>query len=116
MEAATHLQNVDIDHQELTALLLQVYLTWNMARNIRVSDQELYVAMKTTLMRSIRQSVLVKQYALENDIPIRFHGHGPNEPVNYCMVCEEEASPYNYHGSSLILFLLGLQPVLCERE
>ena len=20
----------------------------------------------------------------------RFHGHGPNEPVNYCMVCEEE--------------------------
>ena len=20
----------------------------------------------------------------------RFHGHGPNEPVNYCMQCEEE--------------------------
>ena len=20
----------------------------------------------------------------------RFHGHQPNEPVNYCMVCEEE--------------------------
>ena len=67
-----------------------VYLTWNMARNIRVSDPELYHAMKTTLMRSIRQSVLMRQYALENDIPIRFHGHGVNEPVNYCMVCEEE--------------------------
>ena len=23
-------------------------------------------------------------------MPFRFHGHGPNEPVNYCMVCEEE--------------------------
>ena len=63
-----------------------------MARNIRVSDVELFIAMKTTLMRSIRQSVLMRQYALENDIPIRFHGHGPNEPVNYCMVCEEEVS------------------------
>ena len=63
-----------------------------MARNIRVSDAELFIAMKTTLMRSIRQSVLMRQYALENDIPIRFHGHGPNEPVNYCMVCEEEVS------------------------
>jgi len=34
--------------------------------------------------------VLMKQFALQNNIPVRFHGHGPNEPVNYCMVCEEE--------------------------
>jgi len=46
--------------------------------------------MKTTMMRSLQQAVLLKQFALENNIPIRFHGHGPNEPVNYCMVCEEE--------------------------
>ena len=41
-------------------------------------------------MKSMQQSVLMKQFALENNIPVRFHGHGPNEPVNYCMVCEEE--------------------------
>jgi len=76
--------------QRYQSIVAMVYLTWNMAQNIRVSDTNLFIAMKTTMMRSIRQSVLMKQYALENDIPVRFHGHGPNEPVNYCMVCEEE--------------------------
>ena len=50
------------------------------------------MTMKTTMMRSLQQSVLMKQFALKNDIPVRFHGHGPNEPVNYCLVCEEEVS------------------------
>jgi len=76
--------------QRYQSIVAMVYLTWNMARNIRVCDPELFIAMKTTLMCSLRQSVLMRQYALENDIPIRFHGHQPNEPVNYCMVCEEE--------------------------
>ena len=51
--------------------------------------------MKRTLMRSLQQSVLMKQFALKNDIPVRFHGHGPNEPVNYCLLCEEEVSCLN---------------------
>ena len=63
-----------------------------MARNIRVTDVNLFHAMKTTMMRSLRQSTLMKMYALERDVPVRFHGHGLNEPVNYCMVCEEEVS------------------------
>lgn len=76
--------------QKYQSIVAMVYLSWNMARNITVLDSELFNAMKTTLMRSIRQSVLMKQYAVENDVPVRFHGHGDNEPVNYCMVCEEE--------------------------
>lgn len=76
--------------QRYQSIVAMVYLTWNMAQNIQVSDPGLYKAMKTTLMRSLRQSVLMKLFAVENNIPVRFHGHGPNEPVNYCMVCEEE--------------------------
>ena len=101
--------------QRYQSIVAMVYLTWNMAQNIQVmknnrrsfiqilkpfhqpqvSDPDLYIAMKTTLMRSLQQSVLMKQFALENNIPVRFHGHGPNEPVNYCMVCEEEVRYYN---------------------
>lgn len=66
-----------------------------MAQNIRVSDPALFRALKTTMLRSITKSVLMKQYALENNIPVRFHGHRPNEPVNYCMVCEEEVRCIN---------------------
>lgn len=70
--------------------IIQVFLTWNMARNIRVTDVDLYHAMKRTMMRSLRQTVLMRSFAQESNVPIRFHGHGPNEPVNYCMLCEEE--------------------------
>lgn len=61
-----------------------------MARNIRVTDINLYNAMKRTMLQSIKQTVLMQMFAAERDIPIRFHGHGMNEPVNYCMICEEE--------------------------
>ena len=34
----------------------------------------------------------MKQFVYKDCITFisRFHGHGPNEPVNYCMLCEEE--------------------------
>merc|ERR1719193_931524 len=41
-------------------------------------------------MRSMRSSVLMKMFAMEKNIPIRFHGRGLDEPTNYCMICEEE--------------------------
>merc|ERR1712137_261173 len=62
----------------------------NMARNIRVTDVSLYELLKRTMLRSLRQTVLMRMFAQEKSVPIRFHGHKPNEPVNYCMICEEE--------------------------
>lgn len=32
----------------------------------------------------------MKIYAQERGVRISFHGHGNHEPVNYCMICEEE--------------------------
>ena len=61
-----------------------------MARNIRVTDVSLYELLKRTMLRSLRQTVLMRMFAQEKSVPIRFHGHKPNEPVNYCMICEEE--------------------------
>ena len=61
-----------------------------MARNIRVTDPDLYQVMKRTMMHSLRITCQMRLFAQERGIPIRFHGHGLNEPVNYCMICEEE--------------------------
>ena len=67
--------------QRYQSIVAMVYLTWNMAQNIQVnthhqhqhgnslthtvtlqvSDPDLYISMKTTLMRSLQQSVLMKQ-------------------------------------------------------
>ena len=57
--------------QRYQSIVAMVYLTWNMAQNIQVSDYDLFRAMKTTLMRSLEQSVLMKQFALKNNIPVR---------------------------------------------
>ena len=57
--------------QRYQSIVAMVYLTWNMAQNIQVSDHDLFRAMKTTLMRSLEQSVLMKQFALKNNIPVR---------------------------------------------
>ena len=57
--------------QRYQSIVAMVYLTWNMAQNIQVSEPDLFRAMKTTLMRSLEQSVLMKQFALKNNIPVR---------------------------------------------
>jgi len=76
--------------QRYQSVVAMVYLTWNMAKNLDILDSALFCAMKLTLLSSIRTSVLKKLYAKKCNIPIKFHGHKEGEPVNYCMVCEEE--------------------------
>jgi len=76
--------------QKYQSIVAMVFLTWNMARNIRVTDENLYEAMKKTMMHSLRVTGQMRLFAEDRGIPIRFHGRGPNEPVNYCMICEEE--------------------------
>jgi len=76
--------------QRYQSVVAMVYLTWNLAKNLDVLDSALFCAMKRTLLSSIRTSVLKKLYAKKCNIPVKFHGHKDGEPVNYCMVCEEE--------------------------
>ena len=83
-----------------------------MARNIRVTDVNLYHAMKRTMMRSIRQSVFMKKFATEKNVPIKFHGRGTNDPVNYCMICEEEVRTYQKNKITSYLIRDGAENVI----
>jgi len=76
--------------QRYQSIVAMDFLTWNMARNIQVNDVDLYQIIRRTMMRSLRKIVFMRCFAMKHDLPIRFHGHRSNEPVNYCMVCEEE--------------------------
>lgn len=76
--------------QRYQSIVAMAFLTWNMARNIQVSDVNLFLAMKRTMMHTLRQTALMRKFAMKMNVPIRYHGRGPNDPVNYCMICEEE--------------------------
>ena len=66
------------------------HLTWNLARNVRVSDTKLFESIKKTLMQSLKQVILIQEYVKSLGLEPKFHGHGRGEPANTCGICDRE--------------------------
>ena len=67
-----------------------VYLSWNMARNVRVSETKLFETVKYTLMRSLRQVMITLEYVKSKGCELKFHGRSRSEPAHFCGQCEVE--------------------------
>ena len=67
-----------------------VYLSWNLARNVRVSDTKTFEAIKSTLMRSLRQVLITLEYVRSKGCELKFHGRSRIEPAHFCGQCEVE--------------------------
>ncbi|KAL7299718.1 hypothetical protein TKK_0007470 [Trichogramma kaykai] len=76
--------------QAFKSIVPMVHLSWNLARNIKVSDRKLFELIKTCLMRTLRQCNLILEYAKSKGVSVRFHGRGKNEASHYCGQCEIE--------------------------
>ncbi|CAG2164826.1 unnamed protein product [Oppiella nova] len=66
------------------------HLTWNLARNIKVSEDELFQKIRNSLMRSLKLCQMTLQYVESVGREIRWHGRGKNEAAHYCVNCELE--------------------------
>ncbi|XP_022258261.1 lysine-specific demethylase 6A-like [Limulus polyphemus] len=66
------------------------HLTWNLARNIKVSDQKLYELIKYCLMKTLQMCQLSIDLMKTLNKDIRWHGRGKNETAHYCGNCELE--------------------------
>ncbi|QQP38963.1 Lysine-specific demethylase 6A, partial [Caligus rogercresseyi] len=64
------------------SIVAMVFLSWNLARNIRISDERFYRGLKRTLMHSLRQIVQTLEYASTDG--------GKTSPPHYCGNCDEE--------------------------
>ena len=67
-----------------------VYLSWNLAKNVRVSEQKLYEAVKLTLLRSLRQVILTLELVRSKGVELKHQGRSRSEPAHYCGQCEVE--------------------------
>ncbi|TRY75310.1 hypothetical protein TCAL_01654, partial [Tigriopus californicus] len=76
--------------QKYQSIVAMTFLSWNLARNLRVSDSRLFLSIRAVLMQSIRLIVQQLSFAETKGIKIRFHGRKRNEPVHYCGLCDEE--------------------------
>ncbi|CAG0879731.1 unnamed protein product [Darwinula stevensoni] len=74
--------------RQFKSIVPMIHLSWNLARNIRVSDPRLYEQIKYCLLRTLRQCQLVLQYVKALGVEVRYHGRGKNETTHYCGQCE----------------------------
>ncbi|XP_073824718.1 utx histone demethylase isoform X2 [Musca autumnalis] len=76
--------------QNFKSIVPMVHLSWNLARNIRVSDPKLFELLKTCLLQTLKNVIHTLEYVKSKGVHVRFHGRGKNEASHYCGQCEIE--------------------------
>ncbi|XP_058124387.1 histone demethylase UTY [Anopheles coustani] len=72
------------------SIVPMVHLSWNLARNIKVSDPKMFESIKTCLMQTMKHCMQILEYVKSLHVEVRFHGRGKNEASHYCGQCEVE--------------------------
>ncbi|XP_076602283.1 lysine-specific demethylase 6A isoform X3 [Chaetodon auriga] len=76
--------------QSVKSIVPMIHLSWNMARNIKVSDHKLFEMIKYCLLRTLKQCQMQRELLLAAGKELAWHGRTQNEPAHYCSICEVE--------------------------
>ncbi|KAF1371744.1 hypothetical protein PFLUV_G00272280 [Perca fluviatilis] len=76
--------------QSVKSMVPMVHLSWNMARNIKVSDHKLFEMIKYCLLRTLKQCQWVKEALATSGKETVLRPRTRDEPAHYCTICEVE--------------------------
>ncbi|XP_051998186.1 lysine-specific demethylase 6A isoform X2 [Xyrauchen texanus] len=76
--------------QSVKSIVPMIHLSWNMARNIKVSDHKLFEMIKYCLLRTLKQCQMLREALLDAGKELVWHGRTKDEPAHYCSICEVE--------------------------
>ncbi|KAG8229709.1 hypothetical protein J437_LFUL009834 [Ladona fulva] len=76
--------------QSFKSIVPMVHLSWNLARNIKVSDPRLFRLIKNCLLCTMRHVAMTLEFVKAKGVEVRFHGRAKNEASHYCGQCEIE--------------------------
>ncbi|XP_018421303.1 PREDICTED: lysine-specific demethylase 6A isoform X3 [Nanorana parkeri] len=76
--------------QCVKSIVPMVHLSWNMARNIKVSDPKLFEMIKYCLLRTLKQCQALREALIAAGKEVLWHGRTKEEPAHYCNICEVE--------------------------
>ncbi|KAL1493384.1 hypothetical protein ABEB36_011447 [Hypothenemus hampei] len=76
--------------QSFKSIVPMLHLSWNLARNIKVSDKKLFELIKNCLLRTLIKCCRMLEFVKSRGIEVKFHGRGKNEASHYCGQCEIE--------------------------
>ncbi|KAG7222918.1 hypothetical protein INR49_015974 [Caranx melampygus] len=80
----------NIAWNSVKSIVPMIHLSWNMARNIKVSDHRLFEMIKYCLLRTLKQCQMQRELLLAAGKELVWHGRTQNEPAHYCSICEVE--------------------------
>ncbi|XP_061735656.1 histone demethylase UTY isoform X2 [Nerophis ophidion] len=72
------------------SIVPMIHLSWNLARNIKVSDHKLFEMIKYCLLRTLKQCQMQRELLLNAGKSLVWHGRTQHEPAHYCSICEVE--------------------------
>ncbi|XP_036065490.1 lysine-specific demethylase 6A isoform X1 [Oryzias melastigma] len=76
--------------QSVKSIVPMIHLSWNMARNIKVSDHKLFEMIKYCLLRTLKQCQVQRDMLQAAGKELVWHCRTQSEPAHYCSVCEVE--------------------------
>ncbi|KAM7041378.1 lysine-specific demethylase 6A-like isoform 12-T12 [Molossus nigricans] len=76
--------------QSVKSVVPMVHLSWNMARNIKVSDPKLFEMIKYCLLKVLKQCQTLREALITAGKEVIWHGRTNDEPAHYCSICEVE--------------------------
>lgn len=76
--------------QSVKSIVPMVHLSWNIARNIKVSDPKLFEMIKYCLLRTLKHCQTLREALIAAGKEIMWHGRTKEEPAHYCSICEVE--------------------------
>ncbi|KAJ6650097.1 Lysine-specific demethylase 6A, partial [Pseudolycoriella hygida] len=72
--------------QHYMSVIPMVHLSWNLARNIKVSDRKLFHLIKNCLFQSLRHVIATLEFVKSKNVNVEFHGRD-NNASHYCEQC-----------------------------
>ncbi|KAH3807602.1 hypothetical protein DPMN_135948, partial [Dreissena polymorpha] len=76
--------------QNYKSIVPMLHLVWNIAKNVKITDQKLFDLLKSTLMSSLRNIQFTMDFVTDMGLDIKWHGRVEGEAAHYCNVCEVE--------------------------
>lgn len=72
------------------SIVPMVHLSWQLARNIKITDRRLFDYVKYVLMHSLKQCQLAMNYIENCGVGLKHQARLSDEPAHYCYDCEAE--------------------------
>lgn len=76
--------------EKYKSIVPMIHLTWNLARNVEIQDEDLFHIIKTFMTKTLAYCERILGMLEKSDIDVKWHGKAEHEGAHYCADCELE--------------------------